>query len=153
MTYATSPDRYSFIIENYKKRLASDPDNVEIKKTLQFYEECRAQDSLDIPRQFDLEYDLRKSKKIIDKCKESETYCQNLYASLCNNIFVKEGKEWSCSWRMSGGLISNLREKGDYIDWYCSGIFSENNYVEEGTITKEVEDDLISMGWSSKING
>ena len=150
MKYATSPDRYCFMIENYKKRLASDPNNVEIEKTLRFYEECRAKDALDVPREYDLEYDLRKSKEIVSKCKDSETYCQNLYASLCNNIFVKEGKEWSCSWRVSGGLISNLKEQGDYIDWYCSGISDKAGYVQEGTVTEEVAFDLNQLGWFVK---
>jgi hypothetical protein len=51
-----------------------------------------------------------------------------------------------------------MREQGDYIDWYCSGIGSYemgyglsgvrgNGYVSEGTVTGEIEADLILLGW------
>lgn len=151
--YATSPDRYSFMIENYKKRLEKDPENIEIKNTLNFYERCKALDSLENPKQNDLSYDLRKCDWIVNKCKASEEYSQNLYAAICNNSFFKNGSEWSCSWRSSAGIVSNLREEGDYIDWYCSGIPAEWNepmkggMVGEGTITEEVRNDLASIGW------
>lgn len=145
--YATSPDRYKFIIENYKKRLDKDPNNVEIKKTMDFFEECVKQDQLDIPKENDMEYDLRKCEWIVKKCQSSEIYSQNLYAAICNNSFFKNNQEWGCSWRHSAGIISNLREQGDYIDWYCSGAVQTNGSVEEGTVTKEIEEDLNKLGW------
>lgn len=145
--YATSPDRYKFIIDNYKKRLDKDPNNVEIKKTMDFFEECAKQDQLDIPKENDMEYDLRKCEWIVKKCKSSEIYSQNLYAAICNNSFFKNSQEWGCSWRHSAGIISNLREQGDYIDWYCSGADQTNGSVEEGTVTKEIEEDLNKLGW------
>jgi hypothetical protein len=152
--YATSPDRYGFIIENYKKRLEKDPDNIEIKNTLDFYEKCRLLDGLDEPKDNDLSYDLRKCEWIVGKCKSSRQYSQNLYAALCNNSFFKNGREWACSWRSSAGLVSNLREEGDYIEWYCSGIPAEWNalmdigLVGEGTITEQVRSDLSAIGWT-----
>ena len=49
--FATSPDRFGFMIENYKKRIEKDPDNVEIKKTMELYEEFKRVDSLDEVRE------------------------------------------------------------------------------------------------------
>lgn len=153
--YATSPDRYRLMIDNCKKRLEKDPDNVEIKNTLNFYERCRILDGLDNPKNNDLSYDLRKCEWIVAKCKSSRQYSQHLYAALCNNSFFKDGNEWSCSWRSSAGLVSNLREQGDYVDWYCSGIPAEWNIpiedglVGEGTITDQVRNDLAAIGWIS----
>lgn len=145
--YATSPDRYRFMIENCKKRLDENPDNIEIKKTMNFYEECAKQDKLDVPKENDMEYDLRKCDWMVKKCKNSDLYSQNLYAAICNNSFLKNNEEWACSWRTAAGIISNLREQGDYINWYCSGYLAENGNVEEGTVTKQIEDDLNKLGW------
>jgi hypothetical protein len=77
---------------------------------------------------------------------------------MCNNTFTKNDvwpilkeKRWSCSWRYAGGIIARMTEKGDYMDWYCSGIFDEGHYiagtVSEGEITDEIRDDLFKLGW------
>jgi hypothetical protein len=74
-----------------------------------------------------------------------------------------KGETWSCSWRHAGGIIADMQEKGDYIDWYCSGIGNAEygngldgtvpdiadgrNYVPEGTVTEEIELDLNQLGW------
>lgn len=89
-----------------------------------------------------LERDLRSSKEIHDKCIHSEIYCGDLYAALCNNRFFYGEKEWTCSWRYAGGIISDILEKGDYIDWYCNG--------KEGQVTEEVRLDLMKLGWIVK---
>lgn len=117
-----------------------------------------------------LEYDLRSTKWICDKAKTSESYAQNLYAALCNNEFQKleiwpllKGQTYSCSWRYAGGIIADMREEGDYIDWYCSGIkgdlteeqITEANaqgmdilrYVGESYVTDEIHEDLKLLGW------
>lgn len=111
-----------------------------------------------------LEYDLRTSDYIYEKCKK-DSYAQNLYAALCNNDFTKndvwpvlQGKKWYCSWRYAGGIVADIRQEGDYIDWYCSGIRGgidmgggpeEDNsgYVGEGCVTEEIRDDLLKIGW------
>jgi hypothetical protein len=58
-----------------------------------------------------------------------------------------------------------MQEKGDYIDWYCSGMgglsmqwdedketFEEwqvrTKYVPEGTVTEEIKEDLKKLGWA-----
>jgi hypothetical protein len=114
-----------------------------------------------------LEYDLLSCEWMCEKVRNSETYGQNLYAALCNNSFVPihifeilKDVEWACSWRYAGSIIADMNEKGDYMDWYCSGMFSTNEetgsdldkrfVVEEGTITSEIKNDLNTLGWQSK---
>jgi hypothetical protein len=115
---------------------------------------------------------------ILKKVRANESYAQNIYAALCNNGFIKlevipilKQEEWSCSWRYAGGIVADMRQEGDYIDWYCSGIRNHqppleeewnswdsqqqinwtnivSKYVPEGKITQEVKDDLHKLGWS-----
>ena len=110
-----------------------------------------------------MEYDLRSSEELCNKVKATDTYAQNLYAAMCNNDFQKldvvpilKEETWSASWRHSGGIIADMREKGDYIDWYCSGIGDglgngdpehTKGYVPEGMITDEIRNDLQRLGW------
>jgi hypothetical protein len=69
---------------------------------------------------------------------------------------------WSASWRGAGGIVANLRNKGeDYMDYYCSGMgglatydeqegeayMSKMKFVPEGQITDEIADDLNKLGW------
>ena len=89
-----------------------------------------------------LERDLRSSQEIHDKCVNSKTYCKDLYSALCNNRFFYGDKEWTCSWRYAGGIIADIIQKGDYIDWYVSGY--------EGLVTDEIRLDLIKLGWVVK---
>jgi hypothetical protein len=148
--FAKSPDRFGFMIENTKKQLEKDPSNETLKKLIKFYEECRERDGFEEAKENDLEYDLRTSEFIINKCKNSEKYSQNLYAALCNNDFIKNDKEWHCSWRHAGGVIANLKEEGDYIDWYCSGMAEKEGYCSEGQVAEEIRIDLLNLGWEIK---
>jgi hypothetical protein len=63
---------------------------------------------------------------------------------------------WSCTWRYAGGIIADMQQQGDYIDWYCSGIGDglgngdedgSRGYVGEGLVTDEIEQDLKTLGW------
>jgi len=108
-----------------------------------------------------LEYDLRSTKWICDKTKSTKTYAQNLYAALCNQDWQRndvwpllKDQRWSCSWRYAGGIVAHMREEGDYIDWYCSGIQGEPDadwvdlgHVPEGTVTDQIREDLFRLGW------
>ena len=117
----------------------------------------------------DLETDLSKTSWIVDKIRNDDSYAQNLYAALCNNQFQKseiwpilKDEVWSCSWRYAGGVIADIREQGDYMDWYCSGMgglatydeeeskefMSKMNYVPEGAVTDAIKQDLHKLGWN-----
>ena len=110
----------------------------------------------------DLKYDLVTCPWILEKVRNSDSYAQNLYAAMCNmewqsREFWQEmkGETWSCSWRSAGGIIADMREEGDYIDWYCSGIRGgasydddiKDGFVPEGVVTEEIELDLNRLGW------
>ena len=110
-----------------------------------------------------LEWDLRSQSWILDKARASDQYAQNLYAALCNNEFqhqavmpILRDQHWGCSWRYAGGIVADMREQGDYMDWYCSGIGDGlgngdadgvKGYVGEGVVTDEIRDDLLRLGW------
>lgn len=122
-------------------------------------------------QQNNLEHDLRNSNLILKKVRTSDSYAQNLYAALCNNEFqrndvypILSDKRWSCSWRYAGGIIADMQQKGDYMDWYCSGIGTRESgygldyhepipdpdgrdYAPEGVVTEEIELDLNRLGW------
>ena len=119
-----------------------------------------------------LEYDLRSTAWICDKAKASDGYAQNIYAALCNTEWQRndvwpllKDQRWSCSWRYAGGIVADMREEGDYIDWYCSGIggvgdvgsefdpdaeaarLARMGYVGEGVVTDEIREDFFRLGW------
>lgn len=76
-----------------------------------------------------------------------ETFAQNLYASLCNKMWVKDKEEFTASWRYSGGLVAYMRHvrgglNEDYLDFYCSG--------HEGEVFPDVLDVLTKLGWTPK---
>jgi hypothetical protein len=105
-----------------------------------------------------LEYDLRSTDWILEKARNSDVYAQNLYAAMCNNEFQRRDvlpilKDQTCSysWRYAGGIIADMRQEGDYIDWYCSGIGSKEinkDFVPESVVTEEIEQDLLKLGWN-----
>ena len=95
-----------------------------------------------------LDFDLMRSDSIIEKCK-TKIYAQHLYAALCNNTFIKNCHTYSCSWRMSGGIVADLRNCGEsYIDWYCSGISDHPELMSEGCVSDEIREDLLNLGWT-----
>lgn len=176
-----SPDRGTFHIECELKRVEEGEKTAEEAQTMiDFYksweEQRRELEATDEWRKDNMEYDLRSCKWICDKAKASEAYAQNLYAAMCNREFVKNDvwplltdKRWSCSWRSAGGIVANMVEKGDYIDWYCSGIrgdwsdeeyqnaskesqerylYVKNNFVPESCVTDEIRNDLLKLGWT-----
>jgi hypothetical protein len=176
----SSPERGTFHIEAQLKSVEegnTTPEKAE--EMIEFYKSWEVHrhelEQTDEWKVDNMEYDLRSCKWICDKAKQNEAYAQNLYAAICNNDFTKndvwpllQGKTWSASWRSAGGIIANMREEGDYIDWYCSGITGEwsdeeyttaskesqerylyvkNNFVGESVVTDEVCQDLLTLGW------
>jgi hypothetical protein len=120
-----------------------------------------------IERTGNLAYDLCQSREIVARVRDSRIYAQNLYAAMCNQAWQEQqvfeilaDRTWSCSWRTAGAIVADMRGKGDYLDWYCSGLYTSNpdddlgtvhptqsGYVVEGTITPEILADLAGLGW------
>ena len=117
------------------------------------------------PDMFD---DMQATAWFVAKVRASESYAQNLYAALCNNDFQKhavwpmlKNDTWSVSWRGAGRLVAELRDQGDYMDWYCSGMgllatydekegeeyMARKHYVPEQQVTDEIREDLGRLGW------
>ena len=169
MTISKSPERHTFQKNGYIERCekeGKEPD----PSIIQMYESWAREPEYENRPQNDLEYDLRSTDWILEKVRSRDDYAQNLYAAMCNmqwqsREFWQElkGETWSCSWRSAGGIIADMLQKGDYIDWYCSGMgglsgydkdsetYEEwqvrTKYVSEGTVTEEIELDLNRLGW------
>lgn len=174
MTISKSPDRNTFQKNGYLERQAEKgltPENDDqTRQMVEYYEswDKREEEQEQDPawQKDNLEYDLRTCDWILAKVRSNDAYAQNLYAAMCNNEFIKremwpllKEQKWSCSWRYAGGIIAHMRERGDYIDWYCSGIrdvdhdeevnklWDGRNYVAESVVTEEIENDLYQLGW------
>ena len=162
MTVNKSPERNTFQKEGYLRR-CKETGQEPSEDYLEMFKTWREQDEANLKnpewQKDNLEYDLRSTKWICDKVKASDSYAQNLYAAMCNMQFQKldvmpilKDQRWSCSWRHAGGIVADMQEKGDYIDWYCSGIRHDeegitSGYVPEGQVTEEIELDLKKLGW------
>lgn len=154
-----SPERMTFQKEGYIKRCEEkgeepNPDYVKMYET--WLEQYDARFDAEESRKDDMEYDLLTTDWVLEKVRTNDVYAQNLYAAMCNNDFIKremwpllKEQKWSCSWRYAGGIIADMRQEGDYIDWYCSGIRDDysNGYVGESVVTEEIEKDLYELGW------
>ena len=176
-----SPDRHTFQKEGYIKRQTEkgepiNEDYIDFFQKIIEDDKKKFQDPESQVR--NMEYDLLTTDWILEKVRTDEAYAQNLYAAMCNNSFIKlevisvlKGEEWTASWRYAGGIVADMRQEGDYIDWYCSGIRDigvyspdkENEeltegqlvrkavvdrYVPEGCITDEIRNDLQRLGWA-----
>ena len=165
-----SPERYTFQKEKYIERMkekgeAVNEDYLTMYESYAEQHDAKFQDPAS--RVENMEYDLLTTDWILEKVRESHVYAQNLYASMCNRDFIKhdvmpilKNQRWSCSWRYAGGIIADMRQDGDYINWYCSGIrggplggaedetaWDQKGYVGEGMVTEEIRDDLFKLGW------
>ena len=164
-----SPERGMFGIEGLRRRAQEkglDPELDEHTRTMiDYYQNSmtmtRLREQQEEFKQQNLEYDLRSTDWILAKVRANDVYAQNLYAALCNNDFVStelfpylKGQRWSCSWRYAGGIVADMLERGDYVDWYCSGIRQDydgdlkRDYVPESVVTDEIREDLLRLGWA-----
>ena len=157
--YSKSPDRHTFQKEGYLERCKKEGETPNADY-LDYFQEIIDQHSRkwDDPKSRidNMEWDLVTTDWILEKVRSSEVYAQNLYCAMCNNDFIKremwpilKEQKWSCSWRYAGGIIADMRQEGDYIDWYCSGIRNDysGGYVAEAVVTEEIEQDLYKLGW------
>ena len=168
---SSSPDRHTFQCNNYIRRMTEEGrlDDPHVQRMIKFYQDwaIRAAEAEADPafQQNNLEYDLRITDWVREKC-QSDGYAQNLYAALCNIRWQKrdvlpilKDEHWTCSWRSACGIVADIQGRGDYIDWYCSGIrnasldeadnqeWDKRGYVAEGTVTEEIENDMYILGW------
>lgn len=175
---SSSPERHTFQAEGYVARCAEKGEEPN-EDYLIMYKSFREQDQENMAdpewQKNNMEYDLRSTDWILDKVRAQESYAQNLYAAMCNMRFVRkemfpylrqdpDRDLWSASWRSAGGIIADMRQEGDYIDWYCSGMGGLNGsydsdsetfeqwqtrtkFVPEGQVTEEIEQDLLKLGW------
>ena len=177
MTVSKSPERNTFQKENYLKRCAEEGKEPS-QAYLEMFENWNTQDLewAEEPKQNDLEYDLRTCDWILAKARANDYYAQNIYAALCNmrwcnvkgndpavTMEILKDELWSCTWRSAGGIVADMLQKGDYIDWYCSGMGGLNQdylgnetdeewqqrtkYVPEGVVTDEIREDFGKIGW------
>jgi len=165
-----SKDRFMFQKEKYLERCATEgnepsSDYLEMFRTsindhLHRFDDPKTHKD-------NLEYDLLTTDWILKKVRDNKVYAQNLYAAMCNREFQKrdlwpvlKDQRWRCSWRYAGGIIADMLETGDYVDWYCSGIKGGPSilpdgeeqegiliYVGEGHMTEEIQNDLNKLGW------
>jgi hypothetical protein len=165
-----SPQRHTFQKNGYEDRLAEKgetPSEAYLDLFDKVLEEHKHKFDNPESRKNNLEFDLVSTDWILEKARSSDSYAQNIYAALCNNEFIKrdmwpilKDQRWSCSWRYAGGIVADMLEKGDYIDWYMSGMggvsdydidpvewAAKTGYVPEGNITEEIENDLFKLGW------
>ena len=165
-----SPDRHTFQKEGYVNRQEEKGEPIN-ENYLDWFEQVLEEhnNKFNDPqsRINNMEYDLLTTNWILEKVRDHDAYAQNLYAAMCNNGFIRlevipvlKGEEWGCSWRYAGGIVADMRQQGDYIDWYCSGIrndygdeeagnlYDQRKYVPEGCITDEIRSDLQRLGWA-----
>lgn len=159
----TSDERRQRRQQQLEEILSKIPDYTEEQR--QAWEQAWNEPVLDNPDQCCLERDLRSTAWICDKAKANVSYAQNIYAALCNQDWQKidvlpilKDETWSCSWRHAGGIVADMLESGDYLNWYCSGMGPNGNgnghgnnpslaYVPEGTVTEEIRQDFRTLGW------
>ena len=175
-----SPSRNTFQKEKYIERCkeeGKEPDKAYIRMYEQHNIDKLVREENPEWKKNNMEYDLRSTDWMLAKVRESRVYSQNLYAAICNNDFQKldvmpilKDERWSASWRYAGGIIADMRQEGDYIDWYCSGIRNDNEpltdeewnllsdaqqihyketqgFVSEKVVTDEIREDLKRLGW------
>jgi hypothetical protein len=74
------------------------------------------------------------------KMRLSDELCREVWSALANiKWFDKDNREMSYTFRGAGGLIAYIIDRGNYLDWYCSGPYE--------TVSKQIEDAMKERGW------
>ena len=176
MNPSQSPDRHSFQKDAYIKRkeeAGEEPSQDYLDMFEKVLEDAKNKWSNPSSKINSMEWDLVTTDWILEKVRGDNVYAQHLYAAMCNNDFIpikvvpilrQDPKKdyWSASWRYAGGIVADMRQEGDYINWYCSGIggsltwdpeiekaqLARQGFVGEGCITDEIRNDLQRLGWA-----
>ena len=175
MTVSKSPERNTFQKEAYIERCKKEGKEPNAAYLKMYDDWNKLGDKwAEEEHSNDLEYDLRTTDWILEKARTRDSYAQNIYAAMCNmrwanvkgidpavTMDLLKDEMWSCSWRSAGGIVADMLQKGDYIDWYCSGICGDGydgsetaeewakrtGYVPEGVVTDEIREDFGKIGW------
>ena len=101
--------------------------------------------------------ELYQADVITYKLQNSREYADDLYCSLCNNIWVKDGHECHLSWREAASEVAKLRGKGEYyLEFYPHmsprfvQVDGSNVPLSEGYVSSEIREDMLHIGWSVK---
>jgi len=115
---------------------------------------------MDVKKVFNLEAEMAQDAIVITYLQDEEI-AKDFYRALCNMRWCKvnvlsdderimdklrgeESNVWSCSWRHSGAIVADIRNKHyntheGYMDFYCSD--------KEGEVSELVEECFNRMGW------
>lgn len=70
-----------------------------------------------------------------------ETLCREVWSAMANVVWKnRDGAEASFTWRAAGGIIADILEDGDYMDWYCGS--------EDGVVSDRVRAAMTAEGWT-----
>lgn len=72
--------------------------------------------------------------------RENDDVARDMWSALANQDWISEnGDTASYSFRAAGDLVSAVRGRGNYMDWYCSG--------PVGIVTDIIREALDKEGW------
>ena len=76
-----------------------------------------------------------------ERMRASDDLCRRVWSSLANCEWTNaDGDTASYSFRAAGDLIAAIIDRGDYLDWYCSGPYANPD--------AEVEEAMLTRGWT-----
>lgn len=76
-----------------------------------------------------------------DKMKKDDEFCAEVWSALANIIWKNDdAEEFDATFRYAGGLIADIIGRGDYMDWYCCGVY--------GSVSMYIEKRLATLGWT-----
>jgi len=79
-----------------------------------------------------------------DKIIKDDNFCKELWGALANVRWINEdGTIFECTFRYAGGLIADIRDNGNYMQWYCS--------YDYATVSDYIAEQLSTLGWTFEI--
>lgn len=78
-----------------------------------------------------------------ERIKQDSIFCKDIYSALTNLEWVQsDGTVYGATFRYVGGLIADIREEGNYMDWYCC--------KGEGFASDEIQEAMSMKGWTCR---